>query len=243
MAGERFFDFRQLTPVMCIAGGTAATGADTTTSFIQTPVGGLQLYYGAANSDINFVKDAAGWILPNDNTDNEGGELHLGVIADNSQVGAFKIGTSPAFMAELICKIPDVSDYDIFAFGFRKAEACQAIANIDEPAELITRYTDLAALNVNAGTIYTLTRLNSGAGVATSTTNTKADGVEMKLTVKVSAAGVVTFLIDGAAPTVNTNTLTFDSTDIVVPFLRYTKGAGAASDTPPIIKSLRICYQ
>lgn len=242
MSKEVYVDFREHAPVMSIAAGSAATGADTTVSNVAAGRHNLELYYAAANSDIGFTRNAAGWVLPNDNTDNEGGELGLGILASGAEPGHFTIGTDAAFSAKLVCKIPDVSDYDIFAFGFRKAAAYVAVASLDTPAELLTAWTDVGGLNVNAGDIYTITRLNSGTGTATDSTDNLADGTEVTLEVKVSAAGVVTFEIDGSAPTVNTNTLTFDTGDIVVPFLRYTKG-GTAADTPPIIKSLTVKYQ
>ena len=230
-----YIDFRKEVPVMTITAGTAATGADNSVNLISFGKHALEMQYEGASTDIGFTRSTSGLIIPNDNTDNEGVELYTSALADANIRGQFKVGTDPAFWMWGKIIVPDVSDYDVACVGLRKAAA---VADVASHAATITAYTDCALLNLNAGAIYTGTRLNSGAGVLTDTTQTVADGVAMTFAVKVSAAGVVTFLVDGAAPTVNTNTLTFDSTDVVVPFMHFTKNASAASDTPPILVEL-----
>jgi hypothetical protein len=236
-------DFRGVgNPIGLLNSGVAVQGGlDTNTNIMTLKGHYFETYIAAASTDIVYTPNADGLVIPNDNTDNEGIEISNGIAAATSPV-AFTVGTDPAFFFSLKFKIPDVSDYDIACVGFRAVEAYQAVANIDDPAELITRYTDVAALNVNAGDIYTVTRDNSATGTATDTTDNWADNATKTLTVKVSAAGVVSFEIDGAAPTVDTNTITLDSAKVVVPFVRFTKGA-AASDTPPILQSWVCTYQ
>jgi hypothetical protein len=236
-------DFRQVgDPVMLKGGGVAvADGLDTTTSIFHLKGHPFEIYYGAANSDIVFTSNAGGLVIPNDNTDNEGIEMTNGITAAACPV-AFTVGTDAAFFFSLTFTIPDVSDYDVCMVGFRAVEAYQAIANIDTPAETITRYTDVAGFNVNAGDIYSMTRDNSGTGTLTDTTDNWTDGQTKTLTIKVSAAGVTTLLIDGVAPTVDTNSITLDAGKVVVPFFRPTKG-GTASDTPPIVRKWVCSYQ
>lgn len=203
----------------------------------------FEFYNDDTNTDIIPTVDTSttnGWIIPNDSTDNEGICITQGVAALSTTPYAFTIGTDPAFKLSVKFKIPDVSDYDVACVGFRKAEAS---ADCHAHAATITTYTDVALLNVNIGAIYSGTRLNTGSGTLTDTTNTWADNASKTLTVLVSAAGVVTFQIDGASPTVNTNTLTFDSTDVVIPFVQFCKNSSVASDTPPILLTWFCGYQ
>jgi hypothetical protein len=188
----------------------------------------------AANADIFFTKSTnVGWIIPNDNTDNDGIEITQGILSAGNGPGEFTVGTDGPFRLKVNFKVPDVSDYDVAFIGFRKVEAYTAA--LAAHAELGTDYTDIGGLNLNAGAIYSITRLNSGTAVLTDTTQTVADGVAVTFQIDVSAAGVCTFKVNGAAPTVNTNTLTFDTGDLLIPTMCFTKNAGAASDTPPIL--------
>jgi predicted RecA/RadA family phage recombinase len=141
-----------------------------------------------------------------DLTNNEGAEYTQGITARSKS--AFVIGTSPAFYLKVGLKVADVSGSDICAVGFRKTQAYNAT---------FVNYTDKATLNKIGGDIYISTALNDAADVDTDTTDDWADGETHMLEVYVSAAGVVTYKIDGAAPTA-TAAFTFDATDVVVPF-------------------------
>ena len=79
----------------------------------------------------------------------------------------FTIGTSPAFFVKCRFDIPDVSEYDVAAVGFRKQAA---YGNITTAATL-NAYTDLACLNVNAGNIEINTELNNAGLTTTDTTD------------------------------------------------------------------------
>lgn len=243
---KTYVDFRQHQPFH----GTAATTQIAVTTDAATNhvhAGGVTFEYRIeqTNADIIFTKlvdsnCTNGWQIPNDNADNDGIEMGMGILSDENQRYAFKVGTDPAFRLDVKFGIPDVSDYDVCFIGFRKAAAYGDAIN-DPAAAFATNvvYTDMCGLNVNAGDIYTVCFKNqtgggTGTGTATDTTDNWADDAVKTLSVLVSAAGVVTFLIDGAAPTVNTNTLTLDSGDIMIPCMIFTKGA-AAADTPPIL--------
>ncbi len=114
----------------------------------------------------------------------------------------------------------DVSGCDPLLIGFRKVEANNAT---------FTSYTDYAAIGLSASdgaNIWLKTELNAGGTTSTDTTNTWTDGQSKVLKVLVSAAGVVTYTIGGSAPVV-TAAFTFDSTDVVIPFIRLTHAVTA----------------
>lgn len=152
-----------------------------------------------------------------DAADNDGAEFCLGINAANK--GVFVVGTSPAFYAKMRFAIADVSDTDDCAFGFRKVEAYQA--NIDD-------YDEAACLNVIAGDIKIETILNGGGTTTTDTTDNWADTATHTLEVYVSAAGVVTYKIDGSAPT-TTAAFTFDDGEVVVPFFYFLHAAASTA--------------
>ena len=75
----------------------------------------------------------------------------------------------------------------------------------------------MAALNVISGSITIETILNDAGTDSTDTTDAWEDGETHTLEVYVSAAGAVTFKIDGNAPS-TTAEFTFDDGDEVIPF-------------------------
>lgn len=152
---------------------------------------------------------ATGLDIAMDQTANDGIELNHGITA--KQRHSYIIGTDGPFFFRVKFKIGDVSGTDDCAIGFRKVEANRP--NIDD-------YLDMAVLNVISGDIKIETILNNAATTTTDTTNNWADGETHELKVKVSAAGVVTYEIDGVAPTA-TAAFTFDSADVVMPFLYF----------------------
>lgn len=174
---------------LCLCGGTVWEYHVLGTQTIVAPSLGT---YG-----LNIVQD---------DTENDGTEYCLGINANNR--GVFTVGTSPAFYAKMKFYIDDVSGTDDCAFGFRKLEAYQA--NIDD-------YDEMACLNVISGDVKIETILNAGATITTDTTFNWADTGIHELAVYVSAAGVVTFAIDGSEPAA-TAAFTFDDGEVVVPF-------------------------
>lgn len=220
------------------------TAADNQVDYFYVNGHYFELIQQAANSDIFFTRNSSaptGWIVPNDNSDNEGIEITQGISATETlNYLCYTVGTDPAFRLDVKFRVPDVSDYDVMFVGFRKAAAYTTVVNT--AAALVTAYTDIGGLNLNAGSVYSNTRLNSATGVQTDTTNTVADATSVTFSTLVSSAGVCTFLVDGAAPTVNTNTLTFDTDDVLIPTIIITKG-GTAADTPPILETYSCKFQ
>jgi predicted RecA/RadA family phage recombinase len=191
------------------AGGGAPTGTAGDENLLYTGSNLFEYHILGTQTLVAPAISATGLDIGMDQTANDGVELTQGITARSP--GVFTVGTSPAFYAKCKFSIADVSGTDDCAFGFRKLEAYQA--NIDD-------YDEMAALNVIAGAIYIETILNNASTTSTDTTNTWADAATKTLEVYVSAAGVVTYKIDGAAPS-TTAAFTFDTGEVVIPFFYF----------------------
>ena len=217
--GKKFtsIEFESI-PVTQADGGGAATGTGGDENNLVIDGENFLYHILGTQTIVSPVAHADGLNVGMDQTANDGVEISQGIT--NGSKSAFVVGTSAAFYAKCSFSIADVSGTDDCAFGFRKAEAFQA--NIDD-------YDEMACLNVIAGDITIETILNNAATSSTDTTDDWADTEEHTLEVYVSAAGVVTFKIDGSAPT-TTATFTFDTAEVVIPFfylLHDTDLAGA----------------
>lgn len=157
-----------------------------------------------------------------DQNADDGAELYVGVNGASGH-GAI-IGTTPAFKASLTFQIADVSGTDDFHFGFRRAETVNGTFD---------NYLDAASIgfvtSANPAAIQLETILNNAGTTTTDTTDTVADGTSIKFTVLVSAAGAVTYLIDGVAPS-TTAAFTFDDGDLVIPFIHYLQHTDLTED-------------
>ncbi|MCK5021264.1 MAG: hypothetical protein KAS32_29910 [Candidatus Peribacteraceae bacterium] len=188
--------------------GTAASGADTEVNVFSSGDLSWNLTNIGTQTVIAPVFSADGLDIGRDQTDNEGTIVDLGITAKSP--AAYVIGTD-AFYAKLQFAIETVAGSDDCAFGFKIASARQAA--IDDE-------TDMAVLNVIAGAIKVETALNNATAVTTDTTDAWADGETHELAVYISAAGIVSYTIDGVAPTVApTLAVTFDTGDVFVPFI------------------------
>ena len=179
---------------------------------------------------------AAGLTVSCDLTNAEGKEYNFGAARANSK-HSFTIGTSPAFYMQLRFSALDVSALEPAYFGFRKTQANNAAYGA---------YTDFVAYGLNDGVApgdcAISTRLNSGAQVDTDTNDAFADASTHTLIINVSAAGVVTFLFDGAPPTV-TQAFTFDNGDVVHPFWTHLFNATAGAGDEIYWISMEVGYQ
>jgi hypothetical protein len=178
----------------------------------------LEIWHGEASALIVPVKVAGvGLDISLDAVDNDQCEI---IVADslNSTGPCYTIGTDAAFRFDVKLLIDDVSDYSPVAVGFRK----QAAFVDDTPAfaDWKTAYTDMAAIGPEGSATADIEIYHSlnGNDATVDTTDNWADGETKTLSVLVSAAGVVTYLIDGAAPT-TTLAQTFDDGDVVIPFI------------------------
>lgn len=193
-----------------------------------------------ANGDGGTNEGASGWQVPLDKADNDGIEIGLGILADRARPGCFKVGTDPAFFMAVKMSVPDVSEHDVCFAGFRIAAAY--LDAVNTAAALGTVPTDIAGINVDAGDFKTVTRLNTGTATTTDVTVTNwADDEAHELRVNVSAAGAVTYAVDGTAPS-DAVAFSFDTGDLVIPCIIITRGA-AVADTPPILQYFACGYQ
>ena len=158
---------------------------------------------------LNLVQDAA--------AAGDGLELSTGVSSLNPF--QYTIGTDAAFFLRGQFKVQDASGTNPLIIGFRKLAAFDAT---------LANYTDFASIGIvgtaNPNTIKIQTQIATGGVVATDTTQTFADGATVMFEIYVSSTGVVTYKINGAAPTV-TAAYTFANGTIVVPFVRFVQAA------------------
>jgi hypothetical protein len=173
---------------------------------------------GTGQTILAPVWGATGLNVSQDLTNNEGVEYTNGITALSRF--SFTVGTDSVFF-KLKIKITDVSGSDQLIMGFRKQEAYQADWN---------DYDELVSIGNVSGDIKLGTILNNAATVVTDTTDNWADGATKTLEVYVSKAGVVTYKIDGAAPTV-TAAFTFDNAEKIIPFFFLLHDTDVAEST------------
>lgn len=215
--------------------GVAPTGATGDVNLMQFENGQImeQFILGAGQTIIAPRASTSGLLTSLDLTNAEGAEYNFGARANAPYI--YTIGTSAAFYIELVVTAADIGGLDPFLVGFRKVQANDAT---------LTNYTDFASIGARATTaadvIVLATDLNNAGEVYTNTTDAWTDGQTKTLKVLVSGTGVVTYTINGSAPTA-TAAFTFDTGDTVMPFIRHTFGAA----TPGAIHwtSLKIGFQ
>jgi len=217
-----FENFIQNPTVSAVGGGASSgsTGAENVLQFNYTTfeyhiLGAGQTITGPVIAD--YATSVSSLNPELDLIDDEGIEICPGILTSNPS--AFKIGAAPDFFFRVRVAMSTVASTDDCSFGFREAEAYQA--NLDD-------YTDMAVLNVISGDINIETILNNAGTTTTDTTDDFADAELHEFRVTVSSAGVVTYEIDGAAPTV-TAAYTFTDGLYVVPFFYFLHAASAAA--------------
>jgi hypothetical protein len=136
---------------------------------------------------------------------------------------AFVIGTSAAFYVQASFNINTLANVADVYLGFRKVQTYQNTI----PAG----YTDYATIGVHGATgeIELQTQIGSGGNVITDTTNAITAATTFTVRVNVSATGVVTYLLNGIAPT-TVAAYTFTTALTVVPYLIYTSAAGGNTE-------------
>jgi hypothetical protein len=190
------------------SGGGAATGTGGDENLLLMPEGMFEYHILGTQTILQPALVTGGLDIGMDQVDNDGVELSQGITAQAKH--AYTVGTDAAFYFKATLDVADVTGSDDLLIGFRKAEAYQA-----DPDD----YDEMAAFNIQQGQIEIHTILNNGGTAETDTTETDwVDGASHSFTVKVSAAGVVTFEYDDAAPTA-TKVFSFDDTEVVVPFI------------------------
>jgi hypothetical protein len=218
------FENFQQNPVYSSKTGGAATGTAGDENILMLPTTAFEYHVLGTQTIVAPVITASGLDMGSmDQTANDGLELNHGILS--SQIPSFEIGADPGFFLRTRFSLADVSGTDDCAIGFRKVEANQA--NIDD-------YADMAVLNVISGNITIETIVGGAATVATDTTDNWADTETHELQVNVSAAGVVTYLIDGVAPT-TTAAYTFTDGLNVMPFFYFLQDTDIAGAVPLMV--------
>ncbi len=147
-----------------------------------------------------------------------GVELCPGILDENPL--AFKMGYEAGIFVRAKLKMAVVAGAQTCAVGFRKCAAYQ---------QALLSYSDIAVLNAAAGTINISTILASAAPVTTNTTQTWANTEIHEFIVLIDSTGLVSYQIDGAAPTVlPTLPYTFTNGTYVVPFLMVKQAAAVS---------------
>lgn len=210
---------------LCVksAGAGAATGTAGDVNLLLEPgygnmdAVGFEYTIIGTQTILSPVLAAGGLDIGMDQTNNDGVSFTHGITARNPF--AFVVGTDGACFAKATFTVADVTGADPLYIGFRKVEAHQADYN---------DYDEFVGIGIlSDGSFQIETILNAAATVTTDTTQNAADGTEFSLGVFVSAAGVVTFQINGAAPTV-TKAFTFDTGEVVMPYVLFMHGSDVA---------------
>ena len=216
--------------------GAAPSGATGDVNLMYMQDGCLmeQFILGAGQTILAPRMTANGLNLALDNTATEGAEYNFG--ARNNAKHAYTIGTSAAFFIEATIYVEDLSGCDPLMVGFRKVEANNAT---------FASYTDYVGIGLNQATsgtnVVILDELNSGGQTATNTTDAwGGDTSAQTIKVLVSAAGVVTFEVNGSAASAAPS-FTFDNTDVVMPYIHFVQGADVTSEVS--LQNLKIGFQ
>ena len=200
-----------------IAGGAATgTAGDENVMIFEENI--FEYHIVGTQTILAPVLTATGLNIALDLTENDGVEITQGITARSRS--AFVVGTDACYFKATVY-VTDVSGTDALAVGFRTAEAY----NGDEQA-----YNNMAALSVVSGDVYIWTIDDNAATTATDTTDNLADTNAITIAVYVSDAGVVTYTIDGSAPT-TTAAFTWDDGDTIVPFIYLRHDANVAEAT------------
>lgn len=162
----------------------------------------------------------SGLNIAGDQTATDGWELSPTYAGNTNDPFVFTVGTDAPFYIKGTLNVADVSGTAECLFGFRKNAAFQAA---------LSSYTDYAVMNLNAGNVYTQTRLNTGTASDVDSTVNVADGVSVTFEIRVNQFGVVEFLVDGETPTVDQD-FTFDDGDVVIPFFRLIQDTDLTGD-------------
>ena len=201
--------------------GAAPTGAtgDVNIMYLQDGITMEEFIIGAGQTIIAPRLANDGLLISLDLINTEGVEYNFGVTTRSRHT--YTVGTSPAFFFEAQFLVADVSGCEPLLLGFRKVEANNAV---------YTAYTDYASLGIktsaNADLISLSTEIGGGGTTDTNTTDAWTDGQTHTVRVNVSAGGVVTYLIDGAAPG-GTAAYTFTGALQLMPFITLSHAAVA----------------
>lgn len=173
-----------------------------------------------------FKAAGTGWDISHDLTNNDEIEMFPAGALSTDCPQAYTVGTDAAFFFRVKLTVADASGAELLQIGFRKQAAVTQAGDADPPT--LGDYTDYAVIGLRGTSATNLikiaTNINNGGETLTDTTMTWADAAQKILMVKVSSAGVITYEVNGAAPTA-TASATFDTGDVMIPFLKLVHGS------------------
>lgn len=216
---EKFNDQPLLTGPLGYGPPTGVTGDQNLARFR----GGLQSRYHVKGTQTLLgpaVAVGSGVDVSQDQTAADGVEHVFGGALGIPNPFRYVTGTTKPVEARLKLNIPDVSGAAECAFGLREVDAFTA--NFDD-------YTDLAALNVQAGVVNLETILNNAATVTTNTLKTWVDLATKELKVRI-VGRVPRFFVDGQEVITASTPYTFQNGIALVPFFFFLQ----AADLTPI---------
>ena len=233
-----WYYLNSLTPVLHFTNVLASTAS--ALSQLTTLTLGDNTETAIAESGINLQMDSA-------NTDDTGIQIDCGVNA--ASPCKVIIGSDKGMSIEATFFTSDWSLHDCVVIGFRKIETVvNGFGNVVAAETGDALYTDFAVFGVMGSTnsLQTLTDLNdSGVPVLTDTTNLAVDSQNLKLKVEVNKSGTVSYYYkvndvstssSFSTPSI-TASFTFDSGDIIVPFITVTN---TNNDNGIYLKQLKI---
>ncbi|OFW58437.1 MAG: hypothetical protein A2Y75_01630 [Candidatus Solincola sediminis] len=229
------------------AGGMGACGGNTTLVPCQCTIstGDSFMWMPIVTETLTPDMDAGSLDIAGDLVDNDGAYLIWGL--NGASGNPFTIGRDPAFYMCTKYAISGTTtttvsgiDQNVMA-GFMEVGINEAW-NADFEAR--NSYAGIGVLGTAASgltleDVYIKTEDDGGGVVSTDTTDSSTENVAQTLCTYVSSAGVVTYTIDGSAPTV-TATYTFDDNVAVVPFITYLHTADLADEID--IYSVKVGY-
>jgi len=194
------------------------------------------VYYGQYVLGANMIVDAGATVPA---ADAEGLDITAGNVTENDHVsyfggilGAsgrpFVVGTDAAFKFCATVKFHDVTGSDAFYCGFRSANPVTVA---------VASYTEYCSIGHISGNIGTQDQAN---GADDCGSDTWADDATKTICTLMSAAGVCTYTVEGAAPSSPGAETIADGT-LVIPFCQLLHDADGADDT--WLTSWAVTYQ
>jgi hypothetical protein len=220
--------------------GLTVSGLTTTVPALMTFADGCKLNWAAVVTETLYPVTASvalGTDISADLVNADGLEVWGGQLGATGR--PMVVGTDPAFQFCVDVNPLDVSEQTILRTGWRVAASA---AGVPDPMNAtFANYNTYATIGPNVGAITISTELAAAGIVSTNTTDTAADAVSHTYCTKVSNAGVVTYTIDGAAPTV-TAAFTLTSGLSVVPFVHYVHAAAIGAGDFIYLKNWTVSY-
>jgi len=222
------------------ATGLTTAGGTTTVPNLMQFADGCRLMWASVVTETLYPYTASvalGTRIEGDLVNADGLEVWGGQMGASGR--PLVVGVDPAFQFCVDMNLADVSEQTIMRSGFR---AVSTAAGVPDPMNAVfANYDTYATIGPNLGAINISSELAAAGIVTTVTTDTSADGVNHVYCTKVGNTGVVTYTIDGAAPTV-TAAVTLPTGMSVVPFVHYVHAAAIGALDYIYLKNWTVSY-